>query len=201
MPSPHAPAVNPDASDDEHGTLRSFFKKISPEEAAAAKRVMLEEMREGREQRKRELQIDAKRKEDEKRKKETLRKALHRARLKDEKNIGVDIAVGNKNSVKNKGNAPIIDLLRSGLGVEIDGQTANADTTSDDPIIAGLMADREMSPDTLEGFNRQTPITTKTTASKMMKDPKVRALLRDRELSPDSLEERQLWINDNPLAQ
>ncbi|KAJ9097401.1 hypothetical protein QFC20_006225 [Naganishia adeliensis] len=228
MPSPHAPAVNPDASDDENGTLRSFFKKISPEEAAAAKRVMLEEMREGREQRKRELQMDAKRKEDEKRKKETLRKALHRARLKDEKNIGVDIAVGNKNSVKNKGNAPIIDLLSgdegaeegscvgSGLGVEIDGQTANADTTSDDPIIAGLVADREMSPDTLEGFNRQatlqnavdnsapvvqTPITTKTTASKMMKDPKVRALLRDRELAPDSLEERQRWINDNPLAQ
>ncbi|KAJ9090669.1 hypothetical protein QFC20_007863 [Naganishia adeliensis] len=198
--------------------LLHFFKKISPEEAAAAKRVRLEEMREGREQRKRELKMDAKRKEDEKRKKETLRKALYRTRLKDENNIGVDIAVGSKNRVKNKGNAPIIDLLSlrlqggvegaeegscvgSGLGVQIDGQTANADTTSDDPIIAGLMADREMSPDTLEEFNRQTPVTTKTAASKMMEDPKVRTLLRDKKLSPDSLKERQRWINDNPLAQ
>ncbi|KAJ9091564.1 hypothetical protein QFC20_007607 [Naganishia adeliensis] len=100
--------------------------------------------------------------------------------------MGVDIAVGNTNRVKNKGKAPIIDLLN---------------TTSDDPIIVGLMADREMLPDTLEEFNRQTTITSKTTASKMMKDPKVGALLRDRELFLDSLEERQRWINDNPLAQ
>lgn len=103
MPSPYAPAVNTDASDEENGTLRSFFKKISHEDAAAAKRVELGEMRVGREERKREPEMEAKQKEDKKRKKETLRKALYRAHLKDEKNIGVDIAVGSKNYGQEKG--------------------------------------------------------------------------------------------------
>ena len=76
------------------GGLRLFLKKISSEEAAAARKAKYEASREVREQRKREEALEKERRGKEKRAWEADRKRKYRAKRKVEQEMGVNIVLG-----------------------------------------------------------------------------------------------------------
>jgi hypothetical protein len=91
------PARQP-TPDSSHGLL-NFVKRVTAEEAAAARKARSEATRERREQLKLEEALEAERKKQELKDWEAKRKREYRAKKKADRDVGVDIALGRAQAI------------------------------------------------------------------------------------------------------